>query len=98
MNTEIVTMFFLYIYKPNGVKLIWRKGANDCELRPGENYPKGLLQNFCFYLSIDETLPVNLPNSSKISSLPFDFGMFPTKRRRFGTLMLIFRFFPGLIS
>lgn len=44
------------------------------------------------------TLPVNLPNSSSISSLPFDFGMFPTKRRRFGTLMLIFSVLPGLIS
>lgn len=44
------------------------------------------------------TLPVNLPNSSSISSLPLDFGMLPTKSRRFGTLMLIFRVFPGLIS
>lgn len=43
-------------------------------------------------------LPVNLPNSSNISSLPFDFGILPTKRRRFGTLMLIFKHFPVLIS
>jgi hypothetical protein len=44
------------------------------------------------------TLPVNLPNSSNISSLPLDLGMLPTKRRRFGTLMLTFSVLPGLIS
>lgn len=43
-------------------------------------------------------LPVNLPNSSNISSLPFDFGMLPTKRRRLGTLTFIFKHLPGLIS
>lgn len=46
----------------------------------------------CFHL------PVNLPNSSNISSLPFDFGMLPTKRRRLGTLTFIFKHLPGLIS
>lgn len=45
-----------------------------------------------------ETLPVNLPNSSSISSLPLDLGMLPTKSRRFGTLILILRVFPGFIS
>lgn len=43
-------------------------------------------------------LPVSLPNSSKISSLPFDLGIFPTNRRRFGTLIFIFRHLPGFIS
>lgn len=58
-------------------------------------YEQNLEKNnfdFCFHL------PVNLPNSSSISSLPFDLGMFPTKRRRFGTLMLIFKHLPGFIS
>lgn len=45
-----------------------------------------------------DTLPVNLPNSSSISSLPLDLGMLPTKSRRFGTLILILRVFPALIS
>lgn len=45
-----------------------------------------------------DTLPVNLPNSSSISSLPLDLGMLPTKSRRFGTLILILRVFPGFIS
>lgn len=54
---------------------------------------------FCFVLILCfVNLPVNLPNSSKISSLPFDFGMLPTKRRRFGTLTFIFKHLPGLIS
>lgn len=43
-------------------------------------------------------LPVDLLNSSRISSLPFDFGMLPTKSRRFGTLMFTFRLLLGLIS
>lgn len=43
-------------------------------------------------------LPVSLPNSSNISSLPFDLGMLPTKRRRLGTLTFIFKHLPGLIS
>lgn len=49
-------------------------------------------------LNFEFHLPVNLPNSSNISSLPFDFGMLPTKRRRLGTLTFIFKHLPGLIS
>lgn len=43
-------------------------------------------------------LPVTLLNSSMISVLPLDLGMLPTKRRRFGTLTLIFRCRPPFIS
>lgn len=43
-------------------------------------------------------LPESFENSSCISSLLFDLGMLPTKSRKFGTLILIFKHFPGLIS
>ena len=43
-------------------------------------------------------LPVTLLNSSMISILPLDLGMLPTKRRRLGTLTLIFRCRPPFIS
>lgn len=43
-------------------------------------------------------LPDNLLNSSNISSFPLDFGIFPTKRRKLGTLILTFNDFPGFIS
>lgn len=57
-----------------------------------------LSSSFIIFLTNQNLLPASLPNSSSISSLPFDLGMFPTKSRRFGTLMLIFKHLPGLIS
>ena len=42
--------------------------------------------------------PVILSNSAKILALDFVFGILPTKRRQFPSLILTFSFFPCLIS